>query len=51
MTDASAPQPGIDYPRTFQECFAAKPTGMLFYRLAQQAVAIGPAPYHAIISP
>ncbi len=29
----------------------AKARGMLFYRLAQQAVAIGPAPYRAIVGP
>ncbi len=29
----------------------SKARGMLFYRLAQQAVAIGPATYHAIINP
>lgn len=28
----------------------SKARGMLFYRLAQQAVAVGPAPYHAIVS-
>jgi len=29
----------------------SKARGMLFYRLAQQAVAVSPAPYHAIVSP
>ena len=29
----------------------SKARGMLFYRLAQQAVAIGPAPYHTIVTP
>jgi transposase-like protein len=29
----------------------SKARGLLFHRLAQQAVAVGPAPYHAIVKP
>jgi len=44
---------GVDYPRTFQEMDERRRSqarGLLFHRLAQQAVAVGPTPYHSIIS-
>jgi len=61
------PVAGVDYPQTFQAmdewfrndaaCRDYPPTvfddarGLLLHRLAQQAVAVAPAPYHTIANP
>jgi len=53
------PISGVDYPRMFQEMDdwfrseagrRSQTHGLLFHRLAQQTLAVGPAPYHSIIS-
>jgi hypothetical protein len=53
MDSDSRPVAGVDYPRTFEFTFRfnrrrSKVRGLLFHRLAEQAVAIDPAPYRTI---